>query len=175
MPVETLKSYFKGNGSRKLNKILSEVFQSEDVPIDPEVILRGHTAVFCILLHISKGKFIEDFACFEELSDQRLPFDPAHPPAYFPEAINDPDFLQRFCETQWIYCVPVFDNHMLHKHFGRQRLLPITHKERCGSTASVATYKIKLYGPHNKLIPAGSENVRSTCPSYLTSSLASID
>jgi hypothetical protein len=160
MPVETLKSYFKGNGSRKLNKILLEVFQSEDIPVDPEVILRGHTAVFCILLRISKGRYIEDFAYFEELSDQRLPFDPARPPAHFPEDIDDPSFLQRFCETQWIYCVPVFDDHMLHKHFGHQRVLPITQKETCTGVGGVATYKIKLYGPHNKVIAAGSEIVR---------------
>lgn len=167
MPVETLRSYFKANDSRKLNKILSEVFQSEDIPVDPEAILRTHTAVFCILLRISKGEYIEDFVRFEELSDQRLPFDPAHPPACFLEAAaaadDDQDFVQRFCEKQWMYCVPVFDNHMLHKHFGRQRLLPITHKERCGGQ-SMAIYKIKLYGPHNKIIPAGSEIVRSMCP-----------
>jgi hypothetical protein len=160
MPVETLRSYFTGNGSRKLNKILSEVFEWEDSPVDPEAILRGHTAVFCILLRISKGRFIEDFAYFEELSDQRLPFDPAHPPAHFPDDIDDPSFLQRFCETQWMYCVPVFDSHMLHKYFGRQRLLPITHKEKCEGGGNAARYKIKLYGPHNRLIPAGSETVR---------------
>jgi hypothetical protein len=167
MPLETLKAYFKGNSSRKLNKILLEVFQSEDIPVDLEAILRGHTAVFCILLRISKGKYIEDFVYFEELSDQRLPFDPAHPPAHFPEDIDDPSFLQRFCETQWMYCVPIFDDHMLHKHFGRQRLLPITHKEICGGeggAGGAATYKIKLYGPHNKLIPVGSEIVRFHMP-----------
>jgi hypothetical protein len=164
MPVETLKSYFKGNGSRKLNKILLEVFQSEDIPVDPEVILRGHTAVFCILLRISKGRCIEDFAYFEELSDQRLPFDPAHPPAHFPGDIDDPSFLQRFCETQWMYCAPVFDDHMLHKYFARQRLLPITHKETCRVEGGAATYKIKLYGPHNKLIPVGSDIVRFYMP-----------
>jgi hypothetical protein len=169
MPVETLKSYFKADGSKKLNKILSELFQSEDIPISPELILRTRTAVFCILLRISKGRYIEYFARYEELSDERLPFDPAHPPACFPVATDDPEFLQRFCEKQWMYCVPIFDNHMVHKHFGRQRLLPITHKERRGGGGSAIIYKIKLYGPHNKLFPEGSQVVRSICPSYLTS------
>ena len=59
-----------------------------------------------------------------------------------------------------MYCVPVFDSHMLHKYFGRQRLLPITHKEKSEGGGSAARYKIKLYGPHNKLIPVGSETVR---------------
>ena len=168
-PVEALKSYFKANGSKKLNKILLEVFQPEDIPINPEMILQDHSAVFCILLRISKGRYIEYFARFEELSDQRLPFDPTHPPACFPEATDDPNFLQRFCEKQWMYCVPVFDNHMLHKHFGPQRLLPITYKERRGGGGSAIIYKIKLYGPHNKLLPAGSQIVRSIRLPYLTS------
>jgi hypothetical protein len=168
MPVESLRSYFTGNDGRKLNKILSEVFECKDSPVDPEAILRGHTAVFCILLRISRGKLIEDFAYFEELSDQRLPFDLAHPPAHFPEDEDDPDLLRRFCETQWMYCVPVFDSHMLHKYFGRQRLLPITQKQRIESAGSVARYKIKLYGPYNKLIPAGSDSV-SLLAIYLVS------
>jgi hypothetical protein len=58
-----------------------------------------------------------------------------------------------------MYCVPVFDGHMLHKYFGRQRLLPITQKEHFESGGNATIYKIKLYGPHNKLIPAATENV----------------
>lgn len=166
MPIETLKSYFQANDSRKLNRILSEIFRTEDIPINPEVILRCHTAVFCILLRISKGKYIEYFVRFEELSDQRLPLDPNHPPACFPEATNDPNFLRRFCEIQWMYCVPIFDNHMQHRHFVHQRLLPITHKERRGGGGSAIIYKIKLFGPHNKLSPAGSQKVRSTSLLY---------
>ncbi len=175
MPVETLRSYFTSNGSRKLTKILSELFQLDDIPVDPDVILRGYTAVFCILLRISKGRYIEDFAYFEELSDQRLPFDPARPPAHFPEDIDDLGFLQRFCETQWMYCVPVFDSHMLHRHFGRQRLLPITHKEKRESGGSAAIFKIKLYGPHNKLISVGSEIVRRYPTFFLASLYAFMD
>ncbi len=162
MPVETLKSYFKANDRRKLKEILSDVFSSEDIPINREVILQGYTAVFCILLRISKGRYIEYFARFEELSDHRLPFDSNHPPACFPETTDDPDFLRRFCEKQWMYCVPIFDSHMLHKHFGRQRLLPVIHKERLEGRGSAMIYKIKLYGPHNKLLPAASQIVRST-------------
>lgn len=161
MPIETLKSYFQANDNRQLNKILAEIFRSEDVPISPEVILRCHTAVFCILLRISKGKYIEHFVRFEELSDQRLPLDQTHPPACFPEATNDPNFLGRFCDLQWMYCVPKFENHMQHRHFVRQRLLPITHKERRGGGGSAIIYKVKLYGPHNKLLPVGSQKVRS--------------
>lgn len=160
MPVEILKSYFKGNDSRKLNEILVQVFDSEDVPVSSEEILQGYTAVFSILISISKGSYIEYFARFEELSDYRLPFDPAHPPACFPEAADNPDFLQRFCEKQWMYCVPVFNNHMLHKHFAHQRLLPIIHSEKLESRGSATIYKIELYGPHNKLKQPAAQTVR---------------
>jgi hypothetical protein len=146
-----------------------EVFQSEAVPVNPEVILKSHTAVFSILLGIGKGRYIEHFARYEELSDQRLPFDQTHPPACFPVATNDSHFLERFCEKQWTYCVPIFDNHMLHKHFARQRLLPITHRERRGGGGSSVIYKIKLYPPHNKLLQAESRLVSSIYPSYLIS------
>jgi hypothetical protein len=160
MPLETLKSYFRANGGKRLDKILAELFHP-DIPIKPEIIFRTHTAVFCILLLISKGRYIEYFSCYEELSDQRLPFDPAHPPACFPVATGDSKFLQRFCETQWRYCVPIFDNHMVHKRFGPQRLLPITHKERLGVRGVAIIYKIKIYEPHIKLLPDGSRIVRS--------------
>jgi hypothetical protein len=163
MPVEKLKSHFKADGSKVLNNILAELFQSEDIPIKPDVILQTHTAVFVILLRISKGQFIEHFSRYEELSDQRLPFDVAHPPACFPVATDDSNFLGKFCKKQWMYCVPIFDNHMVHKHFGPQRLLPITHKERSVGGGSAIIYKIKIYGPHNKLFPEGSQSVRSIC------------
>jgi hypothetical protein len=149
MPVETLKSHFRANGGRKLTQILSEVFRSDDPPINSEVIIQSHTAIFCILLHIGKGPYIEHFARYEELADQRLPFDPTHPLSCFPG--DDEPFLEQFCEKQWMYCVPTLDNHMHHKHFARQRLLPITHKEKRGGTGNVVVYKIKLYPPHNKL------------------------
>jgi hypothetical protein len=161
LPLENLKSYFTGNGSKKLSKILTEVFKSQYPPIDPELILRDHTAIFCILLRIGQGKYIEHFARYEELSDRRLPFDPSHPPIGFPEGNDDSNFLQRFCEKQWMYCVPIFDGHMLHKHFGRQRLLPITYKESHRVEGMADTYVVKVYGPHNKLLPAGQDAVRS--------------
>jgi len=160
MPVGKLKSHFAANNSENLSKIISEVFESSHPPIDPDLILSDHTAIFCILLRIGQGKYIEEFARYEELSDRRLPFDLNHPPEGFPELDDDPTFLERFCEKQWIYCVPIFDGRMLHKHFGQQRLLPITHKQSCGAKGMADTDVIKVYGPHNKLLPAGQATVR---------------
>jgi hypothetical protein len=160
MPLESLKSYFTANDCSTLTCIISELFESDFPPIDPELILRSHTAVFCTLLRLGHGRCIEDFVQFEELSDSRLPFDPNHPPAEFSLANDDPTFLRRFCEKQWMYCVPVFNRHMLHKRFGSQRLLPITYKESLGVEGIADRSIIKLYGPHNKFITAGKEKVR---------------
>jgi len=159
MSIQNVKSYFTANDSKKLHTILIEVFKEDFPPIDAEFVLRDHTAIFCILLRMGQGIWIEYFARYEELSDRRLPFDINHPPAEFPEVEDDPTFLQRFCEKQRMYCVPIFDGHMLHKHFGRQRLLPITYKEPDGVDGLARRYVIKLYGPYNKLLSPGQDMV----------------
>jgi hypothetical protein len=166
MPLEDLKTYWTANDCRNLNNLLTELFQPHYPPVDPELILREHTAIFCILLRIGQGVLIEHFARYEELSDQRLPFDSDHPPRGFPIAEDDPIFLQKFCEKQWTYCVPIFDDHMLHKHFGQQRLLPIIYKEPRGIEGMAGKYMIKLFGPHNEMLSIGRKTVRSHL--YLT-------
>lgn len=159
MPLDTLKAYFTANDSEILTGIIAELFESEFPPVDPELILRSHTAVFCVLLRIGEGKAIEDFVQFEELSDSRLPFDPKSPPAEFASANDDRTILQRFCEKQWMYCVPIFSRSMLHKRFGPQRLLPITHKEACKTNGPYEKYVVRLYGSHNKLVAPGKNKV----------------
>lgn len=158
MPLETLRTYFKANDCKTLNKILCEVFGSKFPPIDSDFILRDHTAVFVILLRIGQGKLIEHFAQYEELSDRRLPFDQANPPRELLDITDDKEILARFCEKQIMYCVPTFNAHMLHKNFGR-RLLPITSKEPQGIEGMAGRYVIKVYGPLNKLLPAGQDTV----------------
>lgn len=160
MPLETLKAYFAADDCQKMDKILCEVFATKYPPVDAEFLLREHVAVFAILLRIGQGTYIEHFARYEELSDRRLPFDETHPPVGFPTLDDDPTFLQRFCEKQRMYCVPIFDAHMLHKHFGTQRLLPIISKVPRGDEGMSDKYVIKVYGPHNKMIPRGQETVR---------------
>jgi hypothetical protein len=160
MPLEDLKTYWRANDCKNLTDVLRELFQPHCPPIDAEFILRGHTPVFSILLRIGQGILIEHFSRYEELSDPRLPFDVDHTPRGFPLPEEDPDFLQKFCEKQWMYCAPVFDNHMLHKHFGPRRLLPIVYKEPKGIEGTAGTYVIKLFGPHNKMLSVGAEAVK---------------
>jgi hypothetical protein len=162
MPLDTLRAYFAADDCKKMNKILCEVFATKYPPVDADFLLREHVAIFAILLRIGQGTYIEHFARYEELSDRRLPFDETHPPVGFPTLENDPTFIQRFCEKQKMYCVPIFDAHMLHKHFGNQRLLPITAKKSCGGDGLSDKFVITVYGPHNKMIPRGQEIVRSS-------------
>ncbi|KAH6674263.1 hypothetical protein B0J14DRAFT_35422 [Halenospora varia] len=162
MPLEKVKSYFTANDNCALSKILVELFKTDFPPIDPELLLRDHTAIFCILLRIGKGEFIEDFAQYEELSDRRLPFDPKRPPEEFTNITDDEAFLERFCEKQRMYCVPVFDGHMLHKNFGRQRLLPIISAEAHEKDGLVRKYVIEVYGPHNRLHASKGKDTAKT-------------
>lgn len=160
LPVEKAKAYLAANNSDRLNNILCELFESEYPPVDSELILRDHIAVFCVLLSIGHGREIEYFAQYEELSDRRLPFDYNHPVAEFPDVDDDPSFLERFCEKQQMYCVPVFDGFMQHKRFGAQRLLPITSKAPLGIHGSASDYLITIYRPLNKLLPRSKQPVR---------------
>ena len=160
MPLASLKAYFEADDCQRIDKILCEVFATKYPPVDSEFILREHIAIFCILLRIGQGTLIEHFARYEELSDRRLPFDPNHPPVGFPSPDDDPTFVQRFCEKQRTYCVPIFDAHMLHKHFGSQRLLPIISKEAWDDVETSNGYIIEVYGPHNKMLPRGKLTVR---------------
>ncbi|KAH8815557.1 hypothetical protein F5884DRAFT_182287 [Xylogone sp. PMI_703] len=155
LPIEKAKAYFMANRSRELGRLLSQLFDSSFPPIDPDLILREHTAIFCTLLRVGQGKWIDYFVRYEELSDRRLPFDLAHPPVEFPNDTGS--LLQKFCEKQWTYCVPTLDSHMLHRHFGPQRLLPITHKEFCGVDRLAENYMINLYTPYNKMVRRNSD------------------
>jgi hypothetical protein len=166
MPVENLRTYFKANDSKKLMRILCEVFGTSFPPVDSDFILRDHTAVFVILLRIGQGRLIEHFAQYEELSDRRLPFDPNSPPRELLDITEDENILKRFCEKQIMYCVPAFNANMMNKNFGR-RLLPITSKEPQGIEGLAGRYLIKVYGPLNKLAPAGLDAVSISLPRAL--------
>lgn len=167
VPLADIKTYFGANDARNLTIILQEVFRTEDLPIEPDLILQDHAAVLCILLQIGQGWLIEEFAYYEELSDRRLPFDSSHPQQEFPMIDEDSSLLERFCEKQWMYCVPTFDSHMLHKRFGKQRLLPIIGQELSAIEGQVIKRVVELYGPHNKLLNVAGKNVRIHYSFYL--------
>jgi hypothetical protein len=100
VPIQKIETYFTERDRQSLNEILDAVFILEDPPLYAENIVPKYTAVFCILLHINKGRYIKDFTKYGALSDAGLPFDPANPPPRFPTSSEDPNFFSRFCDEQ---------------------------------------------------------------------------
>jgi hypothetical protein len=162
VPIQKLETYFTERDRQRLIEILDAVFLPEDPPLYSENITPKYTAVFSILLHINKGRYIKDFTKYGALSDARLPFDPDDPPPKFPISTEDPNFFSRFCDEQWKFCAPTFQRHMLDEQFEGKRTLPITYKERLGGGGSGTLYKIKIHKHYNELILDESKAVRPT-------------
>jgi hypothetical protein len=118
-------------------------------------------------LRISKGYWIKHFRHYESLSDARLPFDPNTQPLNWPDHTNDPDFLKKFCEEQWKFCVPVIRQPFLDRHFPTDTILPIVYKKNLHSGGSPTLYLIKLHPAYNKLIAEDDKVVDFICSPQL--------
>jgi hypothetical protein len=153
-----VKSQLEKNGRERLNAILDILFEDGGGP-DPTELLCNYVAVFCILLQIGKGHYIEHFVD-HEIHDQRE-FDPEHIPPKFPSSQGDDDFYKRFCEAQWRFCVPDFKENMK-KVFHDRRNLPIIEKRLVASGGSARISIIKLHSSYDKLRGSRiSDTVRS--------------
>lgn len=161
VPIQKIQTYFAERDRQRLNEILDAVFMPEDPPLYAENIIPKYVAVFSILLHINKARYIKDFTTYGPLSDAALPFDPVNPPPKFPTSSEDPNFFLRFCEEQWRFCSPTFQRHMLDERFEGKRILPITYKEWLGGGGSGTVYKIKVHKLYNELITDETKAVRS--------------
>lgn len=154
LPYGLIDSYFRDNNFHHLNKILDAIFD-KDPPVDAETILRTCPKVFCILLSIGQGRFIQHFIQYENLYDLQLPFDPTHPPADFPMSIcpmsaSDDQLLQTFCAKQWKFCAKPFRN-LAGLRIPEDQILPIKDMERLAGGGSAAVHKIVLYEEYNEL------------------------
>jgi hypothetical protein len=92
--VEKPREYFKKVYYKRLLNIFTALFRPEDPPHLAEEIVQNCTAVFCILLHIGKGKYIDRFVEHSSLGDLKLPLDPDAPPARFPQSTTDSKFFE---------------------------------------------------------------------------------
>jgi hypothetical protein len=164
VPIQKLETYFTEHNRQSLNELLDAAFFPEDAPLYAENITPKYTAVFTILLHINKQRYIKEFTKHGALSDSHLPFDPDDPPPKFPISTEDPNFFSRFCDEQWKFCAPTFQRHMLDEQFESKRILPITYKERLGGGGSGTLYKIKIHKLYNELIEDESKMVRPDTP-----------
>jgi hypothetical protein len=151
IPRSQILAYFN---EARLNEVLSAIIgDDEHYPRIGGLVLARYICVFCILLEIGQGKFIQHFVRYH-LSDDRLPFDSGSPPAHFPSLpLVNPNFLSLFCERQWNFCVPDFHYPLIGVEYEQRRILPLLQKERLQTTENAATYKVVLLDSANKLVP----------------------
>lgn len=157
MPKDRIQTYFTKQECKELRSIISALFPNTD-PINPRVILSKYTSVFCTLLSIGRGEYIEQFRHYDSLNDAALPFNPASPPAHLPEAAGDPEFLRDFCKAQWKFCAATLEDPVADKHFDSEQVLPIIFKKRLAGGGSATLWLVKIYPSYNKLISEESKN-----------------
>jgi hypothetical protein len=165
VPLSTLETYLEDSRNTRLKNILTEVFRPDNPPIYPEVILKRYTAVFCTLLELGKGRYIEYFTQHDSLCDVMLPFDLNNRPSNFPVDTNDSNFFRAFCRRQWKFCAPTFQYPMQHLYFENERVLPIVSRELLGkSGGSAVLHKIRVHQAYNRLEPRDGNPVsRISC------------
>ena len=135
----------------QVEKLLSALFGDEDPmsnPPDAGTIRQSYSKIFCILIAIGKGRFINHFI-EHGIEDRYLPFQ-SHP-GNFPSATSDSSFFTTFYQQQWKFCVPE-----LHKCFNKrfdanEWILPIKRKEELDHGGSAATYKIEVHEAYDQL------------------------
>jgi hypothetical protein len=167
LPADTLKGYLQANGYQNMKKLLRVVFQDQEAPVSAEEVARKCPRVFCILLRIGKASFIRNFLQRDHLQDNFLPFNAEFPPAHFPRCPSDREegeFLERFCEKQWIVCAPEIDFQLEERTFEENRILPIIFLEQLAKGANAVCYKVILHKQYNIL--RGS--TRNSLVSFLT-------
>ena len=150
IPDPDLQAYF-GDKDR-LRRILRAILPpSEPLLTDLSTIKNHYAKVFSILLCIGKGGYIDYFARYESLNDQKLPFDER--PQYFPSTASvEGDFFSSFYEQQWMFCAATF-TYKRHNEWQARRILPIVCKEELSGGGSAITYKIDLHPAYNSLYP----------------------
>lgn len=160
MPKDRMQEYFSKQNHSELKSIIAALFPGAE-PINPRAIVPGYTSVFCTLLSIGKGQYIDHFRHYDNLKDSALPFDPANPPAHLPETPGDRDFFLDFCREQWKFCAATLEDPVADKHFESERVLPIIYKKRLAGGGSANLWLIKIYPFYNGIIP---EETKSVCP-----------
>jgi hypothetical protein len=158
--ADDMKKYFVENNYRRLRHLI-RVHDSPSQDVFKDDIVPNYTAVFCTLLTIGKGWWIQHFRHHTSLSDAALPFDSKSRPSNWPQG-KDADFLEEFCDAQWKFCAPVVSKPFVGKKFPPNMVLPIVSKENLNTEGSSASlWRIKIHPSYNKLITESDKRVRS--------------
>ena len=172
VPRSTIEKYLRDNQCFHTNKILKAVYQPELSPLTGEEVADNCARILCILASLSKACFIEHFVT-NELWDNRLPFDSAAPPDYFPEDTKDKRFYEKFKAEQWRFCAPELSP-CSGRRFRDRYILPITALSKVGHEGTANVYKAEVHTDYDKLVSVRqpSEQRSSTRLTYLRSILA---
>lgn len=162
-PLTTASGYFIPDLKVKeltvagIRKMLRALWP-DDLPVQVETVQADYAKVFCILLRIAQGYFIEHFVKHDSLCDSKLPFE-AKPPN-FPPSPDDELFAQ-FYAIQWMFCAPTFRYNKINQEWNNY-ILPIILKEDLARGGTATTSKIMLHGAYNRLDPTGdTDKVRT--------------
>ena len=153
VPSSTVQAYFQDINN--IEKILAALYGPFESPVDAQEIKRKYAKVFCILLLIGRGRYIDSFVKYDNLSDNHLPFE-GRPQSFPPSSSTAPYFFERFCDQQWALCTPVFRENM-DKEFKAKEILPIIEEQKLVGGGSATTYKIKLHDEYDLLSESKTE------------------
>jgi len=168
--VTAVREYLEGDSEEHepLQELLDKMCQpnADQKPFHEDILSSKtpYIAMLCILTCIGKGNYINDFVT-AGLDDGKLPLDPISPPPDFPDTCSTGkhDFFQKFCDTQWMFCVPHFTMSM-HKRYKSDLRLPITKKTQIGSGGSEAElHEIVIHACYNKFHREGQDRPRKKC------------
>lgn len=159
LPFSILKTCFTPRYLRQLNEAL---LGTEGFNFNVKDILDDYCKVFCILLEIGKGEYIEYFLQHSSLCDQKLPFEPESRPQNFPNDPNDPKFFVKFCEKQWLLCAPEFKKKSKSR-YRKELILPIIESTYLSQGGSARVYKIKLHQCYDKFDEPKNPEVNEQC------------
>lgn len=161
--TDDAKQYLVEDNYRRLKRLIQAVHpnaRSVAGSLREDDIVPRNVAVFCILLSVGKGWWMEQFRHHSSLSDAALPFDEKSPPSNWPLS-GDGDFLQKFCDAQWKFCAPVLSAPFMLKEFPPNMVLPIIHKEILNTKGNnPSLWLIKIHPSYNKLITEAEKRVR---------------
>lgn len=169
LPHHLLKTYFASSQYYHLKKLLSVVYQGEEIPVDPDDVARRYSSVFCILLFIGKARYIQRFAQSDKLQDSNLPF--IHPEE-FPSGADHEDnqeVFERFYQRQWMFCAPEL-NYRNERVFDENRVLPMVITDILKPGGSANLYKVVLDKNYNYLL--NDDGNVPVCISIVSQSLA---
>ena len=149
IPEGSVRAYL--GEENRVQRLIEAIFPDPDSAKLPEAetIRKSHLNLFCILLCIGKGHFINHFV-ENRLYDSTLPYTVR--PTNFPYDSNDSKFWESFFKRQWEFSARKFTYNTNEHLDAEQWILPFTQVEKIGEGGSAMTYKVELHEQYDDLV-----------------------